>query len=95
MPLCQQRKAKRPGEGIARLRRNHQRREPDSAPDKESATNKEKLGAEFPFTRYFYECKEPEEADDLLAQFMELEKSLSEKFAAFRKARGHSVRANK
>ena len=45
----------------------------------ESATNKERLGAEFPFTRYFYEYHEPEKADDLLAQFMELEKSLSAK----------------
>lgn len=44
-----------------------------------STTNKEKLGAEFPFTRYFYEYHEPEKADDLLAQFMELEKSLSAK----------------
>lgn len=45
----------------------------------ESATNKERLGADFPFTRYFYEYREPEQADDLLAQFMELEKSLSAK----------------
>lgn len=45
----------------------------------ESTTNKEKLGAEFPFTSYFYEYHEPEKADDLLAQFMELEKSLSAK----------------
>lgn len=51
----------------------------------ESATNKEKLGAEFPFTRYFYEYHEPEKADDLLAQFMELEASLSEKIAALQK----------
>ena len=48
---------------------------------KESATNKEKQGAEFPFTRFFYEYKAPEKADDLLAQFMELEKSLAEKIA--------------
>ena len=53
---------------------------------KESATNKEKLGAEFPFTRFFYEYKEPEKADDLLAQFMELEKSLSEKIAALQES---------
>ncbi len=45
----------------------------------ESNTNKEKLGAEFPFTRYFYEYHEPEKADDLLEQFMELEESLAEK----------------
>ena len=55
---------------------------------KESATNKEKLGAEFPFTRFFYEYKEPEKADDLLTQFMELEKSLSEKIAALQESEG-------
>lgn len=48
----------------------------------DSATNKERLGAEFPFTRYFYEYQEPESADSLLAQFMELEHSLTEKIAA-------------
>ena len=48
---------------------------------KESATNKEKQGAEFPFTRFFYEYKAPEAADDLLAQFMQLEKSLTAKIA--------------
>ena len=51
----------------------------------ESATNKEKLGAEFPFTRYFYVYREPEKADDLLAQFMELESSLTAKIAALQK----------
>ncbi len=49
---------------------------------KEGPTNKEKQGAEFPFTRFFYEYKAPEAADDLLAQFMELEKSLAEKIAS-------------
>lgn len=51
----------------------------------DSATNKEKLGAEFPFTRYFYEYHEPESADALLSQFMDLEKSLTEKIAALQK----------
>lgn len=51
----------------------------------ESATNREKLGAEFPFTRYFYVYHEPEKADDLLAQFMELESSLTAKIAALQK----------
>ncbi len=46
---------------------------------KESTSNKEKLGAEFPFTRFFYEYKEPEKSDDLLAQFMDIENSLSDK----------------
>lgn len=49
---------------------------------KEGPANKEKQGAEFPFTRFFYEYKAPESADDLLAQFMELEKSLAEKIAS-------------
>ena len=48
---------------------------------KEGPSNKEKQGAEFPFTRFFYEYKAPESADNLLAQFMELEKSLTEKIA--------------
>lgn len=48
---------------------------------KASATNKEKLGAEFPFTRYFYEYHEPEKADDLLSEFMDLEKELSTEIA--------------
>lgn len=51
----------------------------------ESATNKERLGADFPFTRYFYEYREPEKADDLLAQFMALEETLSAKIAALQK----------
>lgn len=46
---------------------------------KTSSTNKEKLGAEFPFTRYFYEYKAPEKADDLLAQFAEIENGLADK----------------
>ena len=48
---------------------------------KVGTTNKEKLGAEFPFTRYFYEYKEPEKANALLSQFIVLEKSLSTKIA--------------
>lgn len=52
-------------------------------PDKKAtSSNKEKLGAEFPFTRYFYEYKAPEKADDLLAQFTELENGLMEKIRA-------------
>jgi type I restriction enzyme M protein len=50
-------------------------------PGKQSsaALSKEKIGAEFPFTRYFYEYKEPEKADVLLERFMELEKSITGK----------------
>lgn len=51
----------------------------------ESAANRERLGAEFPFTRYFYIYLEPEKADDLLDQFMELEESLSEKIGELEK----------
>ncbi|GHV73591.1 hypothetical protein AGMMS49940_08930 [Spirochaetia bacterium] len=48
-------------------------------PSKQSAASlsREKIGAEFPFTRYFYEYKEPEKADVLLSRFMELEKSIT------------------
>lgn len=53
---------------------------------KKSPTNKEKLGAEFPFTRYFYEYKAPEKADDLLAEFIELEKSLADKITDLQKS---------
>jgi type I restriction enzyme M protein len=50
-------------------------------PSKQSAASlgKEKIGAEFPFTRYFYEYKEPEKSDKLLERFMELEKSIATK----------------
>lgn len=47
-----------------------------------SAQNKERLGAEFPFTRFFYEYHEPEKSDELLAEFMEIEKGLAAKIAA-------------
>ena len=46
-----------------------------------NAQNRERLGAEFPFTRYFYEYQAPESADELLAQFVEIEKELSRKIA--------------
>ena len=55
---------------------------------KESQTNKERQGAEFPFTRFFYHYKAPEKADNLLAQFMKLEKDLSEKIAALQESEG-------
>ncbi|MDR2499897.1 MAG: type I restriction-modification system subunit M [Treponema sp.] len=50
-------------------------------PGKQSsaALSREKTGAEFPFTRYFYEYQEPEKADDLLRRFMEMEKSITMK----------------
>lgn len=46
----------------------------------------EKKGAEFPFTRFFYKYQEPEKADELLAQFMELEKSLAKKISALQES---------
>ena len=42
-----------------------------------SNTNKEKLGAEIPFTRYFYEYIPPKSSDSLLEEFMKLEKELA------------------
>ena len=47
----------------------------------ESNTNKEKLGAEFPFIRYFYEYQEPEDASELLSDFLKIESSLAEKIS--------------
>ena len=47
----------------------------------ESAQNKERLGAEFPFTRYFYEYHAPESADAALARFMAYEKRINEKIS--------------
>ena len=38
-----------------------------------------KLGAEIPFTRYFYKYQKPTASDVLEAQFMELELSVSER----------------
>ena len=51
----------------------------------DSATNKERLGADFPFTRYFYEYHAPENADALLAQFMDMENSLTDMITALQK----------
>ena len=44
---------------------------------KASATNKEKLGAEISFTRYFYHYEAPKGSDKLLKEFMALEHTLS------------------
>jgi len=38
-----------------------------------------RIGAEIPFTRYFYEYKEPQPSDELLAKFQQLEKQVREK----------------
>lgn len=46
-----------------------------------NAQNKERLGADFPFTRYFYEYKAPESADELLIQFTDIENDLRKKIA--------------
>lgn len=46
----------------------------------------EKLGAEFPFTRFFYKYQEPEKAGALLAQFMELEKNLADKISELKES---------
>ena len=36
-----------------------------------------KVGAEIPFTRYFYKYTQPQPSDELAAKFMELENSVS------------------
>ena len=38
-----------------------------------------KIGAEIPFTRYFYKYQKPQPSDELAAKFMELELSVSER----------------
>lgn len=50
-----------------------------------SASNKERLGAEFPFARYFYEYHELKKADSLLSQFFEQNATLAEKIATLQK----------
>ena len=40
-----------------------------------------KTGAEIPFTRYFYKYQEPTPSEDLEKEFLELEKSVSERIA--------------
>jgi type I restriction enzyme M protein len=62
-------------------------------PSKQSAAflSKEKIGAEFPFTRYFYEYKEPEKADVLLKRFMELEKSIAQRIKELSESIGGTI----
>lgn len=43
--------------------------------------DEEKIGAEFPFTRYFYEYQLPESSDKLFAKFMEIESSINKKIS--------------
>ena len=40
---------------------------------------KVKIGAEIPFTRYFYKYQEPTPSEDLLKKFKELENTVREK----------------
>lgn len=40
-----------------------------------------KIGAEIPFTRYFYKYQQPQPSDELAVKFMELEMSVSERIA--------------
>lgn len=49
---------------------------------KVSSTNKEKLGAEIPFTRYFYEYVAPQKSEDLLKEFLDIEVSVSNEIKA-------------
>lgn len=47
----------------------------------ESSSNKERLGAEFPFTRYFYEYHAPRKSDEILKEFFDVEDSLAQKIS--------------
>ena len=40
-----------------------------------------KIGAEIPFTRYFYKYQQPKPSEELEQRFLELEKSVSERIA--------------
>lgn len=46
--------------------------------DEDNGEKTIKIGAEIPFTRYFYEYKEPTPSEELLAKFQELEKQVRE-----------------
>lgn len=48
---------------------------------KVSSNNKEKLGAEIPFARYFYKYNTPKSSDSLLGDFMKIEEELAEDVA--------------
>ena len=43
--------------------------------------DEDKIGAEIPFTRYFYKYQEPRSSEELEKEFLELEKSVSERVA--------------
>lgn len=51
----------------------------------ESSSNRERLGAEFPFTRYFYEYEQPRQSEDVLQEFFLLENELSKKIEDLRR----------
>ena len=43
--------------------------------------DEDKIGAEIPFTRYFYKYQEPKSSEELEKEFLELEKSVSNRVA--------------
>lgn len=43
--------------------------------------DEDKIGAEIPFTRYFYKYQEPKSSEELEKEFLELEKSISDRIA--------------
>lgn len=43
--------------------------------------DEDKIGAEIPFTRYFYKYQEPKSSEELEKEFLELEKSVNERVA--------------
>lgn len=45
--------------------------------------DEDKIGAEIPFTRYFYKYQEPKSSEELEKEFLELEKSVSDRVTKF------------
>lgn len=52
---------------------------------------KVKIGAEIPFTRYFYKYQQPTPSEELLKQFVELDKSINERIAKLVKLNGQKI----
>ena len=60
----------------------------------ESATNRERRGAEFPFSKYFYVYRKPEDANTLLTSFITNEGELSSQTACLSSQSNGSGRLN-
>ncbi len=49
--------------------------------EEDLAKGKIKIGAEIPFTRFFYKYQQPKPSEELMAKFLEIEKSVSSRIA--------------